>query len=68
MADEEKKPAGSKQVLRTWKEWVSELGIKAHHAAGAAVYAAWKDDQTISRAEFEAKLNEWKNRPVGRRL
>jgi len=48
-------------------EWARELKVKPHYLAGAAKFAGWKDDQKVSKSEFERKLDEWLKRPVGAR-
>jgi hypothetical protein len=52
---------------KTPAEWARDLQIKPHYMAGAAKFAGWAADQKISKSEFERKLHEWLNRPVGAR-
>lgn len=61
------KVAGSKTVMKTPKEWAVMLKVKLYYLAGVKVYAGWAEDQRITQAEFERKLNEWLKRPVGGR-
>lgn len=65
MAKDENQVPVSKAVLKTAAEWARDLAKKTHHVAGTAAYAGWKDDQPISQAEFETKLNAWLARPIG---
>lgn len=63
------KPGSSSNTLehKTPGEWGKYLKTKPHYLSGAMAYAGWKDDQKISRAEYEHKLNKWLNRPIGGR-
>lgn len=61
------KPASLKPVVKTPKEWAIELKVKLYYLAGARAYAGWAEDQKITQAEFERKLNEWLKRPIGGR-
>ena len=59
------KSVGLKTVMKTPKEWAIELKVKLYYLAGVKVYAGWAEDQKITQAEFERKLNEWLKRPIG---
>jgi hypothetical protein len=63
------KPVGSGNTFeqKTPGEWAKSLKTKPHYLSGAMAFAGWKGDQKISQSEYERKLSEWLNRPIGGR-
>jgi len=53
--------------LKTPNEWGKILKTKSHYLSGAMAHAKWGEEQKITQSEYERKLREWLNKPIGGR-